>query len=151
MEGMRVGRFPWHPSPGFLLLAVTVLARCGEREGRPALRQSTGAPGEGAGLALPAPGCAGPPGCSFPLSKRQTKAKSAGSVNTGRLSPFTKPMWNLGPPLTSPVPGTRRAPLTGRGCCQDGGHPSKDAQVEHNTCSLGRGSGGARSGDTSRI
>lgn len=86
-----MGTFPWHPSPGFLLSAVTVLARCAEREGRPALRQSTGAPGEGAGLALPAPGRAGPPGCSFPLSKRQMKAKSAGSVNTGRLSPFTKP------------------------------------------------------------
>lgn len=51
-----MGTFPWHPLPGFLLLAVTVLARCGEREGRPALRQSTRAPGEGAGLALPAPG-----------------------------------------------------------------------------------------------
>ena len=91
-----MGTFPWHPSPGFLLLAVTVLARCREREGRLALSKTPELQGRGQALFC-LPQVSGP-------SWLQLPTELEGQVHRVREHRETQPLhqtvWNLGPPLT---------------------------------------------------
>lgn len=133
MEGMGVGTFPWHPSPSFFLVAVTVLARRGRRGEQQGPEQSTLEPREGTGLAaLPQdkvhPWAAAPQ--PEGQARKATNQATLGDTHWQRLLPRLSP--------SSKNPRSNRRPAQLAKGAQEPGHPPEGE---------GQGTGGTPGAD----